>query len=126
MINYVPLLGMIFGAVLLALYFFRQNLKPILLVALVTIMLAGLSGVPAFYSGGSAEDLVEDQAHVSETIIHEHEEAADVTLWVSSAAIGFTARTANLDGKISHPELLDSKDVNQQQINKEKNEKEND
>ena len=159
MINHVPLLGMIFGAVLLALYFVRQSLKPVLLVALVTILLSGLSGVPALYSGGSAEDLVENQAHVSETFIHEHEEAAEVTVWVlaaagllsflsllslylqkeliakrltlvtlivSLAAIGFTARAANRGGKVSHPELRDSKDINQQQINNEKNEKEND
>jgi hypothetical protein len=159
MINHVPLLGMIFGTTLLALYFFRQNLKPILLVALVTISLSGLSGVPAFYSGDSAEDLVENQAHVSETIIHEHEEAAEVTVWVlatagllsflsllslylqkeliakrltlvtlivSLVAIGLTARTANLGGKISHPELRDSEDNNQQQINSENSEKDND
>ena len=122
-------------------------------------MLSGLAGVPVFYSGETAEDLVENQAHVSETFIHEHEEAAEVTVWVlaaagllsflsllslyfrkepitkrltlvtlivSFAAIGLTARTANLGGKISHPELRDIKDKNQQQINNEKNEKEND
>jgi hypothetical protein len=54
MINHFPLIGMIFGTVLLAIYFFRPNLKPILLVALVTILLSGLFGLPAFYSGESA------------------------------------------------------------------------
>jgi glucan phosphoethanolaminetransferase (alkaline phosphatase superfamily) len=158
-INHVPLLGMIFGAVLLAFYFFRPNLKPILLVALVTILLSGLFGVPSFYSGESAEDLVENQAHVSETFMHEHEEAAEVTIWVlglagllsflsllslylkkeliakrltlvtlifSLAAIGLTAQTANLGGKISHPELRDSNIKNQQPIDNEKNEKDDD
>lgn len=150
---------MIFGTVLLALYFFRQNLKPILLVALVTILLSALSGIPVFYSGESAEDLVDNQPHVSQTFIHEHEEAAEVTLLglamagllsflsllslyfqkeliakrftlvtliVSLAGVGLTARTANLGGKISHPELRDSKDKNQQQTNIEKNEKDDD
>lgn len=76
MINHVPLLAMIFGTILLVLYFFLQNQRQVLLVALAAILL--------------------------------------------------TARTANLGGKISHPELRDSKDKNQQQINSEKNEKEND
>jgi hypothetical protein len=49
-----------------------------------------------------------------------------VTLIFSLAAIGLTARTANLGGKISHPELRDSNSKNQQPIDSDSTEKDDD
>jgi hypothetical protein len=159
-INHIPLLGMLYGAFLLVVYFFRQNLGSVLLIALGLILISALFSVPTFYSGEWAEDIVENQSHVSETFIHEHEESAEITVWFLAAAglltvfecllsllsiyfkngtlvkrlsiltlltsviaIGLTARTANLGGKISHPELRDAieadKKINSDHTNSE-------
>jgi putative Mn2+ efflux pump MntP len=85
-INHIPLLGMLYGAFLLVVYFFRQNLGSVLLIALGLILISALFSVPTFYSGEWAEDIVENQSHVSETFIHEHEESAEITVWFLAAA----------------------------------------
>lgn len=154
MVNHIPLFGMLFGIMLLVIYFVRQNHRQALLIGLAMILVSGLASVPTFYSGESAEDVVENQANVSEKFIHEHEEAAEVSVWFLAAAgalslmsllsiylkkeamtkklylatllssvvaIGLTARTANLGGKISHPELRDSSSAEH-----EKNKKDDD
>jgi putative Mn2+ efflux pump MntP len=64
-INHIPLLGMLYGAFLLVVYFFRQNLGSVLLIALGLILISALFSVPTFYSGEWAEDIVENQSHVS-------------------------------------------------------------
>jgi hypothetical protein len=49
-------------------------------LALVAFLLAGLSAAPAFLTGGSAEDAVEDIAGISSVAVSDHEDAAKTAL----------------------------------------------
>ncbi len=75
MLNHLPVLGTLFGALLLlaALALKKLDLRA---AAMVTLVLAGASSWPAFATGGQAEDLVEAQPNVSYAAIEAHEDAA--------------------------------------------------
>jgi hypothetical protein len=56
--------------------------------ALAHVLILGLSlaAVAAFLTGGEAEEIVEHLPGISERLIEEHEEIAELTLWIVSAA----------------------------------------
>ena len=66
---------------------FRPN-RTRLWVLLVVI--AGIGAVVAERSGHAAEEIVEELPGIEERLIHEHEERAEVALWLTlaSAALG--------------------------------------
>lgn len=137
-INHLPVMGSLFALIFLivALILKSTDLKR---AALLIVFLVGLGALPAYFSGEGAEEIVEDQAGISESLIHEHEEAAEFALIVAliAAAAGLggfiaarqrenllkpallvallltagnclvMARTANLGGRIAHPEIRD-------------------
>lgn len=53
--------------------------------ALSLCIVASIVCVPAFLLGEGAEELVEDQPGVVENTIEEHEESADLSLWLTVA-----------------------------------------
>ncbi|MGH7675969.1 MAG: hypothetical protein ACREMV_11925 [Gemmatimonadales bacterium] len=75
LLNHVPILGVIFGVVLLVAALVRRSdeLKRASLVVFVVV--AALT-VPVYLTGEPAEEAVEGLAGVSETAIEVHEEAA--------------------------------------------------
>ncbi|MFC7671286.1 hypothetical protein ACFQT0_30695 [Hymenobacter humi] len=77
LLNHAPILGSLFGLVLLLLAV-ALRLQPVLLrTGLVTLIVAALLTIPTQLTGDGAEEVVEDQPGVSEPLIHEHEEAAE-------------------------------------------------
>jgi uncharacterized membrane protein len=52
----------------------------------VTLALAGLSAYPALLTGEKAGDVIEKRWFASEALVDEHEEAADLALYVDLAA----------------------------------------
>jgi len=54
-------------------------------VALALFVAATLSCVPAFLLGEGAEEIIEHLPGVSEDLIEEHEEVADIAFWLSVA-----------------------------------------
>jgi uncharacterized membrane protein len=132
--NHVPVLGTLFGLLLLAWGLVRRN-ESIQRAALATFFVAALVAVPVFFTGEPAEDAVEHLAGTAEQAIETHEAAALLALisiellgviavlgvvlrranlsrLVTRAALvmsvvtaGLMARTANLGGKIRHAEL---------------------
>ena len=82
MSNHVPLLATIFSLLILAWGLWKsetsyQNL------AMVGFIVAGVFSIIALQSGEGAEDIVETLAGVSESFIHDHEEAAKTTNWIA-------------------------------------------
>ena len=135
MLNHVPVLGTLFGLVLLAWGLWRQNLS-LQRAALVTFVAAALIAIPVFFTGEPAEDAVERLAGVADNAIDAHEDAALVSLIaiellgalglaglllarsrysprmvirgalaVAIVTAGLMAWTANLGGRIRHTEL---------------------
>lgn len=135
MLNHVPVLGTIFGLLLLGWALLRRN-EALQRVALGTFVLSALAAVLVFLTGEPAEELVHDLAGTAKQSIEAHEEAALVALIAVEAlgalglatlllfrkrgiprpligaalvfalvTTGWMAQTANLGGRIRHAEL---------------------
>lgn len=88
MINHFPVVGLLFGFLLLILSIAKksEDLKRISMWILVVVSLIVL---PVYLTGESSEDMVEDLAGVSESIIEQHEEMAKISL-ISVILLGIT------------------------------------
>jgi uncharacterized membrane protein len=135
MLNHLPVLGTVFGAVLLAWALLRRD-QTMQRAALATFALAALAAIPVYLTGEPSEDAVEHLAGTAEAAIESHEEAAVIALIavealgamalaalllfrgraiprpLTTAALvfalataGWMAQTANLGGRIRHAEL---------------------
>jgi hypothetical protein len=67
------------GAPLLLAAILRKS-KELKAAASIILMVSALTAIPVFLSGEPAEEIVEHRAGVSEGAIHEHEEAAELSL----------------------------------------------
>lgn len=102
-LNHAPLFGILVGmAILLAGYLLQQGV--LRKTGLVLLVLGGLSVIPVYLSGESAEELVEHKPGVSEAIIHDHEEAAELAL-ILTLVTGAGAAGVLLFSKRVPPEL---------------------
>jgi uncharacterized membrane protein len=133
-LNHVPILGTVFGLLLLVVAVLRRN-ETLLRAAWVTLVIVALAAIPVYLSGGGAEELVEGEPGISHAAIEAHEEAALVALlavealgllalaalvgwrrraapaWLGTlclllalVATGLMAWTAERGGRINHPE----------------------
>ena len=151
MLNHSPLLGLVFGAVLLA-YGLWRGAEDVQKASLGLLAVAGLSAIAVYLTGEPAEEIVEGLAGVSHDAIEAHEEwgwyaliagiatgvlafgtlllgwmrerlgrgAVVLTLVLALLSSGLIGYTANLGGKISHPELRASTtDVSSTPVDKE-------
>ena len=135
LLNHIPVLGIIFGLLLLA-YGMIGKKQDLIRTSLGVFVLAALVAIAVYLSGEQAEEVVEHLAGISEAIIESHEEAgwlallgagalgllalagllwfrkrempqgfALATLVVALIVSGWMGYTANLGGKINHPEI---------------------
>jgi beta-lactamase regulating signal transducer with metallopeptidase domain len=82
MLNHVPVVGAVFVLLLLALALGKRS-SEIGKVAIGLTVAIGLLATVVFLTGEPAEEAVEHVAGVSETLIHQHEDAAGVALLVA-------------------------------------------
>ncbi len=75
LINHVPLLGVVFGLILLACGMIIKS-ELVQKIALVSFVLLIIPGTVTYFSGEFAEDLVEKLPNISESLIEKHEHAA--------------------------------------------------
>ncbi len=81
LLNHFPILGALFAAgVLLA--GVALNDRKINQVGLVSLVIFTLLTLPAFFSGEGAEEILEEIPGISHAAIHDHEEMAELGLWV--------------------------------------------
>lgn len=78
-LNHLPIGLVIVGVPLLLAAILRRS-KELKGAASIVLMLSALTAIPVFLSGEPAEEIVEHRAGVSERIIHDHEEAAELSL----------------------------------------------
>lgn len=135
-LNHIPLLGILFGAILLA-YGLWRGQEQVQKASLGLLAVAGLGIIAVYLTGEPAEEVVEGMAGVSHDAIEAHEEfgwyaliagiATGVvalgtllygllrrrlvcwtvvcTLVLALVSTGIIGYTANLGGKVHHPEL---------------------
>ncbi|RME86814.1 MAG: hypothetical protein D6785_02775 [Planctomycetota bacterium] len=153
--NHFPIVGVFFAIVVSAYGAFKKDQK-VFKVGLALFVISFLFGIPAYFSGEGAEEVVEHMSGISEKLIHPHEEAAEkaivllAILGISSIAgffvwkkkeegipnwfqysilgLGFVSLlllgwTANLGGKIHHPELRSGFKVKEHDEKDEEHEK---
>lgn len=85
--NHSPILGSLFGGVLLLVAVLRRN-EVLIRAGLVALLVAAALAIPTQLTGEGAEEVVEDRPGVSEALIKEHEEAADGAFWAIEITAG--------------------------------------
>lgn len=78
--NHLPILGTLFGVLLLAIAFFKPQLQTTI-SAYILLVISGIGGMVAYFSGDDAEEHVEYIGGISHKVIHLHEEMAENTLF---------------------------------------------
>lgn len=81
LLNHVPILGSVFGTILLIVAVFRKD-KSLIYAGLITLVVAAIIAIPTFLSGEGAEEILEEMSDISHEIIHEHEEIAEKAIWL--------------------------------------------
>jgi Ca2+/Na+ antiporter len=76
-LNHIPLIGIGFVILLFLVALFRRS-NEMINVALIFVIIVALWAIPAYLTGEPAEEVVEHQPGISENLIHEHEEAAEI------------------------------------------------
>ena len=76
-LNHFPIIGSVI-AVFILMYGTYKNYIPLQKVALVLIVVLSIIAIPVFLTGEPAEASVENLPGVSELVIEEHEEAAEL------------------------------------------------
>jgi hypothetical protein len=88
--NHVPIFAAALSIPLLLMSLWRRDESGTFLTAVLFLVIAGLGAIVAERSGHAAEEIVEKLPGIEERFIHEHEERAEVALWLTlaSAALG--------------------------------------
>jgi hypothetical protein len=92
MVTHLPIFGVLMGLLVLVQGIWKKNSGTIV-AAYTVLIISTLGACTAFLTGEGAEEAVEHIAGVTESAIHEHEEAADFALW-SMIIMGLTAIVA--------------------------------
>lgn len=96
-INHLPIFGLLIGILTLIAGLLLKKTE-VKLTALGIIIFSAIASIFAFYSGDSAEDIVENIAGISKALIHDHEELAEsfFTFTLIIGAIAIVAFIAEL------------------------------
>ena len=96
--NHFPILGSLFGVLLLVVALVKPNLHTTLSAYLI-LLVSGIGGIVAYFTGEPAEESIEHVAGISHKLIHVHEEMAEnalifVFLLTAAAVVGLWAERA--------------------------------
>lgn len=79
-INHVPIFTTVIGVFILLWGMYKSN-SSVRNIAFILFIIGAIGSYAAIQTGESAEEVVEEVAGVSHDAIHDHEEAAEVSLW---------------------------------------------
>ena len=91
-INHIPVIGIGLLILLFIVAMVRKN-KGLITVALAFIILISLATIPVYLTGEPAEEVVEDMPGISEELIKEHEEQAEIAFILVEVAGGLALIT---------------------------------
>lgn len=100
MFNHVPVMGVVFGFLILLGGVIMRS-KPGAAVGLVVLGLSAVVAIPVYFTGESAEELVEGLPGVTEAFTGEHEAAASLSLGLTIAAGVFAVATLFLNRRLT-------------------------
>ena len=83
-VNHIPIFTTVIGIFILIWGMYKSN-SSIRNIAFVLFIFGAMGSYVAIETGESAEDVVEEVAAVSHDAIHDHEEAAELSLWFAIA-----------------------------------------
>lgn len=89
MINHFPVIGLLLSFLLLIFSMLKKS-EELKRIGLWGLVIVSLTAVPVYLTGEPAEDMVEDLAGVSESIIEQHEDIALISL-IAVILLGATA-----------------------------------
>ena len=81
LLNHFPIIGTLIGVGVMAYGYFTQS-DSTKKAALLTWIAMAACAIPVFLTGEPTEEMVEGLPGVSEALIGEHEEAAELAIWV--------------------------------------------
>ena len=81
LLNHIPIVGSLFSLCLLASGILFKS-KPVERAGLISLIVVSLLTIPAFLTGEGAEEAVERIVGISDHYMEEHEELAEVALWI--------------------------------------------
>lgn len=84
LLNHIPIIGTAFGSALLLYGIFTKS-KSVINAALLAFIVTALFTIPVFLTGEPAEETVENIAGVDKASIEDHEETAELALWMMEA-----------------------------------------
>ena len=100
LINHIPVLGTVFGALLLVFGIAKKN-EEIKRVSLGIFVIIAVAAAPVYFTGEPSEEIVEYLPGVDESILEEHEESALISFIavgiLGVAAIGILWRYRHTD-----------------------------
>lgn len=79
-VNHIPIFTTVIGVFILIWGMYKSN-SSVRNIAFVLFIFGAIGSYVAIETGESAEDIVEEVATVSHDAIHDHEEAAELSLW---------------------------------------------
>ena len=83
--NHVPVFAAALAIPLLGVSLWRRDESGTFLTAVLFLVIAGVGAIVAQRSGHAAEEIVEELPGIEERLIEEHEERAEVAVWLSRA-----------------------------------------
>ena len=84
-VNHLPIMGSLFGAILLATGTLKAN-ATLTRAGLVAVLAAGVLCLPAQFTGEGAAAVAQQLPRASRALIHNHEEAAELGFWAVEGA----------------------------------------
>jgi uncharacterized membrane protein len=84
MLNHLPILGTLFGLLVLAGGFLFKN-NTVKKTALGLFVFSAVCAIPAYLTGEGAEEAVENLPGVGENLMETHEDLANIFLWIVGA-----------------------------------------
>jgi uncharacterized membrane protein len=85
MVNHLPIVGSLIGLLVLLAGFVLKN-QSVRRTGVALLAFAALTTLPAYFSGEEAEEVIEHLPGISEALIHDHEEAAELALALLAGA----------------------------------------
>ena len=85
LLNHFPIIGTLIGS-LIILYGIIKNQYQSKSIGAIIIIIMAIIAIPVFLTGEPAEESVEHLQGISESIIHEHEEAGEQAIWLMEIA----------------------------------------
>jgi len=83
-LNHFPIIGSILGVAVLAGGLFFKS-RDTIRTGLVLLIVSAVVSIPTYLTGEAAEEIVERMPGMSHDLIHEHEEIAELYIWLIGA-----------------------------------------